>query len=201
MRTRTFRFAFPAAMLALFVAAGAAAQEGSAPLPADGATEGIAVHGHWTISVVRDGEVVERREFENALVSEGATHLSVLLAGNTTAGNWMILVSAPGTGALCVGETLDGFCQILEDDAEVTVSTADDGSGGLQLVLEGSDTAARDGDITRVATLQATCASDTAAAACTFEGSRENFTATDLDPTIAVQNGDRIDVTVEISFN
>lgn len=200
MRTRTFRFAFPAALLALFVATGATAQEADAAPTADAPTEGIGVHGHWTISVVRDGEVVDRREFENALVGDGRTHLAEMLAGNSSAGNWLILVIAPGAGGFCVGDTVDGSCTISEDDAEVAVSTADDGSGAFQLVLEGSDTAARDGDISTVSTFQAFCAPDTTPDACTFAGVRNQFTATNVAPTIPVQSGDQIDVMVEISF-
>jgi len=59
----------------------------------DASHQGITVHGHWVINV-RDaqGNVVQHRDFENALQPTGATALVELLLGSLTPGHLQILV-------------------------------------------------------------------------------------------------------------
>jgi hypothetical protein len=67
---------------------------------ANGAKDGIVVHGHWTIVVKNpDGSIAARQEFENALDPiEGADLLTGLLSGEySTAGFLIDLNSASGT--------------------------------------------------------------------------------------------------------
>src|SRR6266540_6947675 len=53
---------------------------GAASSDADGFGEGIQVHGDWVIEVRNaDGSVAERREFENALHSQGQQFLTNVL--------------------------------------------------------------------------------------------------------------------------
>lgn len=185
-------------LLAMLLAAGStAAQEPSAP-----GDEGIEVHGRWTITVVRDGEIVERREFENALVLGGRIHLARVLSRRFTPGPWTILVEADGTGTLCannefvLGEDTD--CAISEAEGETTVTDTPDGT----VLLEGTETVARDGNLTLVNTYQWNCLPQTATADCQPAGANYvQFTRKGLDTPIPVQNGDRIEVTVEISFS
>ncbi|MGC2530119.1 MAG: hypothetical protein WA639_20420, partial [Candidatus Acidiferrum sp.] len=93
------------------------AQNFSAKRPASrGPSEGIQVHGHWTIEVRNpDGKVVSHTEFENALspgfsfplppnngssvqLPGGSAFLSALMTGEAvmTPENWAILLEGPG---------------------------------------------------------------------------------------------------------
>jgi len=72
--------------------------------------EGIAVHGHWTITVRNaDGSIAQKRDFENSLnTSTGETGLLALLAGQSAVGDLAIGVAggpdvcATGAGDTCL---------------------------------------------------------------------------------------------------
>lgn len=184
--------------------ASASAQE--APGAAD---VGVAVHGAWTVTVVRDGRVVERRSFQNDLMPQGRALLSRLLSRRNAAGPWIILVEADGSGTLCadnefaIGEDTD--CAISESTQEASVRITGEGSGTAALVIEGTETVVRDADITLVGTWQWVCDAQSAASACQASTPDSQtlfqFTRKSLDTPITVLAGDRIEVTVEISFN
>src|SRR5580704_12645686 len=62
-----------------------------------GQTEGIKVHGHWTIEVRNpDGTLVDHREFENSLApangGNGAGLLAALLGRVVSAGSWSVVL-------------------------------------------------------------------------------------------------------------
>jgi len=73
-----------------------------------GQSEGIKVHGHWTIEIRNpDGKVITHREFENSLAPPnpnnqnlgGAALLASLLGRTLAGGSWSILLSdTPGDG-------------------------------------------------------------------------------------------------------
>src|SRR6266508_5833565 len=64
---------------------------GAASSDADGVGEGIQVHGDWVIEVRNtDGSLAERREFENALTSQGQILLAGSLAREFHPGVWGI---------------------------------------------------------------------------------------------------------------
>ncbi len=69
--------------------------------------EGVIVHGHWIIEVKNpDGTLIERREFDNALMSDGRELLVKLLARQTSLGGWIIrLMGAPTTGGAFMNES------------------------------------------------------------------------------------------------
>jgi hypothetical protein len=202
MRAHLIRFGLLAVLLALSAPAAAAAQEAGPPSP-DGMNEGVAVHGHWTITVLREGEVVERREFKNALTNGGQAHLALLLARTRSTGPWTVLVEADGSGSLCADNTFvlgdDTDCTISEASAELTASTTENAT----VILQGSETVQRDGNLQLVNTYQQWCAGDVAPTTCSPAGggNQNQFTRADLEPLIPVQNGDQIEVTVELSFN
>jgi hypothetical protein len=79
--------------------AGPAAPAGqSAP---KGQSEGIKVHGHWTIEVKNpDGTVASHREFENAISTVGPDILTGLLSGEYVTGGFYVVLYGPlcGTG-------------------------------------------------------------------------------------------------------
>ena len=105
-----------ASLMAMVSAAGIAAQApGIAPpsgaAPSGGASQGIKVHGHWTIEVRnQDGSLVSRSEFENALapdrgVGGGATLLAQILGSKQVPGTWGIRFHSNGVN------TVFGPCQ------------------------------------------------------------------------------------------
>lgn len=203
MRAHLIRFGFLAVLLASLAPGTAAAQEPAAPPSADGVDEGVAVHGHWTITVRRDGELVDRWEFENALANGGQRQFSELLTRQVTAGFWIILVQADGSGSLCANNDFvlgdDTDCAISEAAAELTVSATADHT----VLLVGSDTVQRDGNLEGVHTFQHRCLESVAPTDCqtSAPNTQGQITIATLNPVIPVQNGDQIDVTVELSFN
>lgn len=197
MQIRACRHGIIPLLALLLTSGGVAAQEPSAP-----GDEGIEVHGRWTITVVRDGVVVDRREFENALTVGGQTHLARVLSRRFTPGPWTILVEGDGTGSLCANNEFvngeDTDCAISEAEGEATVTEAPSGT----VRLEGTETVVRDGNLTLVNTYQWNCLAQTATVDCQPAGANfGQFTRKALDTPIPVQNGDRIEVTVEISFS
>lgn len=203
MTTRTIRTALLTAAFLILLPMVARAQQPAAVQPGEAATEGIAVHGQWTIEVVRDGKTILLREFGNDLMPSGEGQLINLLGRADTPGFWIVLLQADGTGSLCADNTLtvgtDTDCSIDEESGELalTLNTASD----REMLLEGSDTVIRDGNITSVATYQHTCASLTAPDACsTTSNSPRQFTATGVTP-VPVQNGDQVNVQVQLTFN
>lgn len=97
----------PAAVQAL---PGAAAEKPSAnPLAPKGHSEGIKVHGQWTIEVRNpDGKLVIHREFENEFTlgpGQGSTLLTDLLGRTLIAGAWDVgLVTNGGSGSMHMDE-------------------------------------------------------------------------------------------------
>ena len=72
-------------------------RDGTTPFARDsgGASEGIKVHGHWTIEIRDpDGSLVSHREFDNALDSNGSRAISIFLARVRTVGLWTISLSS-----------------------------------------------------------------------------------------------------------
>jgi hypothetical protein len=91
-----------------------------------GQSEGITVHGHWTIEVRNpDGTVVKHVEFENSLAggggSAGSNLLAGLLSGLYTPGPWVIVLYG---GACSMGPGGPGSqqCWIVSPNATAFVS-------------------------------------------------------------------------------
>ena len=85
-----------AAPVAARPAAKPAGEAEKAPTPSKPGSEGIKIHGHWVLVVKNpDGKVVERREFDNSLVTTfqgsgyitGDQIITALLSGNATLGD------------------------------------------------------------------------------------------------------------------
>jgi hypothetical protein len=85
------RAASVAAAVSLTFLTMAAAQE----KPAGGPSEGIKVHGHWTIEIRNpDGSLVSHSEFENALVPiQGPELLAGVLANQLNVSSWELFLS------------------------------------------------------------------------------------------------------------
>jgi hypothetical protein len=186
----------------------------------DGKHEGIKVHGHWTIDVRNpDGTVATHREFENALISNGALTLAALLSRSFSPGAWGILLNyAFQTPAPCADSGTGQPCIIVEPGAypvlpgnyfpTLTVTTGT-GAAASQVILTGTAIASGATSITNVVSDLYLCQSTNAPKTpCTFPNSANapgeqgnGFTGVSLASPIAVQPGQTIAVTVTLSFS
>jgi len=84
----------------------AAAEETETPSPNNAAHQGIKVHGHWVLTVKNpDGKLVERREFDNSLVTggkyvSGDQMLAAILTGDLTPGGFGVTLITGNTAGL-----------------------------------------------------------------------------------------------------
>ena len=136
-----------------------------------GHSEGIQVHGHWTIEVREpDSALVSRQEFDNDLQAGGAKRLSMVLGRRSSVGKWWITMSDIGVtarGACLLPDGSPVSCTIIEGPdlgvapsaffPNLTVQVPESGPNQDKLVLSGTVTAARDGYITRVQSNFRTC--------------------------------------------
>ena len=177
---------------------------------ASGSSEGLRVHGHWTIEVKNpDGTLVERRDFENALsIGGGDVHLVNVLARTRTAGTWTI-TAVGNTSQICEEPAgTPNVCWIMESTdptpsvGNVFKTLTTTVSGGT-LVLNGTVTAQRDGQITGVSTRDNHCSNSISPAACTGGNTAGSagITSTLLATPVSVLTGQQVQVRVVISFS
>ena len=174
-------------------------------------TEGIKVHGAWTIAVRSHGRTVAMRRFENSLTAQGGVVLAKLLAGIYSAGPWFVSLSGGpqpcaigGSGTACEIWTQNPPAQPNRfTTLVVTLPTP-----GV-IHLQGTATAGQDGSIDQVSTQLLPCQgpvdqrTNTAPANCDyglsfFPGS---FTSHAVSPGIPVTSGQQVLVKVDISFS
>ncbi len=197
-------------------------QEGGAglvPSSASGAPQsapqgGVKVHGHWTIEIRDpDGTVVTRREFDNALVSNGG--LPALLARQATIGLWTVTISglpfpcgpAEDPGGPCIiiegSSTAPAQPNILFKTLTVVAPTGSQPNAG-RLVLSGAAIAFRSTRINTVATGNARCPA-TRPPASNCEAQTLNlvtsFTQGPVNPPVEALKDQQIQVTVVLSFS
>ena len=184
--------------------------------PAKGESEGIKVHGHWTIEIKNpDGKLVTHREFENSLVNSpiwgnGAGLLAGILDRSATIGPWQITLADPTQTnfvwvyepnsqayAGCAAEALQqqqqyGFFDACSNNLSVTGAQYGTNSGftGSTLTLTGSGVVPQGypATIGFVATSNWVCPPSQAPSACATGGGGigAGFTTRTLDG----QNGD-----------
>jgi len=157
--------------------------------------EGVKVHGHWTIDVKNpDGSHASHHEFENALVSGGGAALSSILTHSTTQLlGWGIGLTGTVTAKdfLTVAEpaVASYFASTLvSGNLTVAASTTQPA-----LVLQGSVQAPSSFNIAVVKTAMVMLGP--------LGVSISSFTEYVQTPSIAVQAGQIIQVTVVISFS
>jgi hypothetical protein len=104
--------------------------------------DGIKIHGHWVLEVKNpDGKLVDRREFENSLVTyaagafpTGDQILAALLSGNATAGDPAIVfisnASAGGPADSCPGAVGASCNYFYTNSASVFSSSSTNGQTG-----------------------------------------------------------------------
>jgi hypothetical protein len=153
--------AFATLALGAFDSDAAKEQDASAVTSeADGAGEGIKVHGDWVIEVRNaDGSVAERQEFQNALTSGGSQFLDLTLARNASVGEWAVAlieiegVSSPCESIACfiteVGGTHNWGTNPQATFPTLQLSTSDPGQAN-QFILQGNFVATNDRDINEV---------------------------------------------------
>jgi len=81
--------------------------------PATGISQGVKMHGHWTIDIKNpDGTLAQHHEFENSIQYDGQNYLVGLLSGYASAGAMGIYFTAQSGGtAPCAAEY--NFCAIV----------------------------------------------------------------------------------------
>jgi hypothetical protein len=161
--------------------------------PTGGPSEGIKVHGHWTIDVLNpDGSVASHQEFANSLLNGGRSFLAQLLGRSTTVPYWII-----DSGLTCAIPTqpqLGGPCYIVEPGQpsnfvrtfrNLTLTVTGD-----TLELAGSLTAENSGVISNVSVLIGEVFSPTP------------FSGKDLSPNVvSVAAGQIVQIKVVYSFS
>jgi len=182
---------------------------------AGGPHEGIKVHGHWSIEVRNpDGSVVTHREFENSLTPSGPLGLARILSGTMSMGSWQIALSGADADMPCVdvagGEAScnivsstysPGGSRLPEYFGTLTVTEVE---GSLnQVVLNGTATAGKQGDVSHVSTYILLCANTVAPSNCAVGAGLGQYplTFTNVQSPINVATGQIIAVTVTISFS
>lgn len=189
MRTRLI------AALAVFVLLIGAGCSAGQPQGA-GPTEGIQVHGDWTIDIYDpDGSLVDQRTFSNALETGGAHYLARLLLGEATmSGLWTIRL---GEG-VCPS-AFGGQCSIDFIEAEPMPNAADPALL-IGVRLAGTVAAEVDGTISTVLTNAGVCGGNQAPDDCPIAEASLDVTRTALSSPIDIAAGQVASVEVEITF-
>ena len=186
------RFMGAIALMALAVAScGGGASEAAGP------SEGIQVHGDWTIDIYNaDGTLEEHMEFSNALLPSGAAELVYLLsASHTSAPAWQIVLHNPPLAATtdpCGTLATPVPCVVNGSSGLSTLYLPDEG----RIHLDGSFTADIDGHLRMVKTMINVCSPG-----CGYVDFTE--TAAPLTSDGAVQTvdaGQTVQIQVDISF-
>lgn len=163
--------------------------------------EGIEVHGEWIIEVYDGAQLVERREFANALTPTGATRISRILASLESAGEWWVGVRV----GICeyfevqhYGSCYEGLDWSADD---VNVPDSGDNAGKLVITKSLVPVAGETGafDLEGVATALGFCDNTTDPGSCTT-GTNTRLTEKTLATPITVEPGQTVNITVIISF-
>lgn len=174
----------------------------------DAEQEGVRVHGAWTITVRNpDGSLDTRRTSENSF--ENPQALSNFLARDRTVGYWWIEAES-GSNSENPCETSDGTpskCRITEASSTnanwifpgLDVSAPDSGDNANSVVVQGSFTAQRDGQVAFVSTFVGDCDPSTAPSSCN-NTSASPFTSKFFNSPVSVTSGQQVNVSVVISF-
>jgi hypothetical protein len=177
--------------------------------PSGAPQEGIKVHGHWTIEVRNpDGTMVERREFDNALfLPTGSMGLArVLGRADSVKGWWIVLFADQTVNSPFLhpgGVIVEATNEVPDPDyfKNLTLDLPTSGANANKLVLSGTATADRNGNIQDVRTAFDTEALPSAAPPYMYPGNTRNFTRTVLGNPVNLIAGQQVIVTVVISFS
>ena len=189
-------------------------QAGAGAVTGSEASEGIAVHGRWTIEVRDpDGGLVERREFDNALTIAGAAALAKTIGGLRVPAEWRVTLSRLSTGgnspcggapAECIAVTSTMLLTGPNIFETLSVSVPNSGPNADKLVLSGSVTALVDGVIDTVGSNILFCGPVRPPGTACGSGDGLGFstiTQASVSPAVSVVAGQQILVTVVITFS
>lgn len=199
---RTSARSFAALVLGFTLAAAPVVAADTAPAPGN-PQEGIQVHGHWVIEVRDpDGQLAGRREFHNALVTEGAQAVGRALTGSAT-GPWGVAFAGspnPCPNGCVIWEPR--LPTVANPSISRNLTVARSQATGT-LTLRGNHTVPQDGSVSLVQTLFVQCLPSVAATACLVGNPPNrlaNFTSATLATPIAVVTGQQVLLTVTITF-
>lgn len=174
----------------------------SAPDESDTTSEGIQVHGHWTIEVRDpDGSVDERIEFDNALEADGARVLAELLGGERTVWNENYFGDDNTPWLIAFPESCEyGQFESATSAGDFIAGSTDHAVSNGSLTIQASGTlmnsvAQARGD-THITAVRTVIASLNEVAQLSHRG----FTCKEIAP-IPVESDQSVYVTVEISFS
>jgi hypothetical protein len=180
--------------------------------PAGAPSEGVQVHGHWTIDVRNpDGSLVNHQEFENSLDSTGNITLAKVLSGNMTAGPWRIwLVTNPF--AFRVENDQPAQVGMIEEPCPASTSPTwlnhfynltKKGWADGSITLNGSAIAQADGNITAVATRLDLCPNSVPPSLCNCTQTSMEYGAFTLASVALTPllEGQQVSVEVTLSFH
>jgi len=211
-------------LAAFLCTCGLALTAGTATLRAQGPgapTEGIKVHGHWTIDLRNpDGALASHNEFENELyMSQGSGALAGILGRHLTVGEWVVTL-AGGNGVAEQFGPCTTYCAIVEPSSawatgdsktfkNLTVGVPMSTTDGLgietgTIELSGFVTATSATQIGLVRTLVGLCAANVLPSACGPNlgfGDYRFFTGKLLATPIVPSVGQIIQVKVVLSFS
>jgi hypothetical protein len=201
-----------ALLLVFVVIPGSSTGNESAAIATDGSpSEGIAVHGHWTVDVLNaDGSLAEHREFENSIVAGGQETFANILARLATVGRWTINIDS-STARPCHNDGSTYGCELYEvnyartpEYGFDTLTVTRTGMGVLaKLILSGTAVIPNTSNISIVNTYLDYCDPNISAAECASTANKWGrfvITMATVSPPIAVQAGQQVQVTVAISF-
>ena len=189
------------ALLALVLGGQPPARAASDTPRPGGPSEGIKVHGHWTIDILNpDGSLVSHHEFENAFANHlgASTFMNGVLARTKRVGHWQV-----GLGGSPACYANGAPCWIVEpgtpyEGGVLSVATPATGPNAGKFVLSGSTTAPR---ATQIDIVQTTTDDCPAAVGSTCTAGSFGFTQKSLTTPIDLAEGQIIQVTVVISFS
>jgi hypothetical protein len=197
-----------ATMMGALVIAVSTAQLSAQTTPKGGPSDGIKVHGHWTLEITNpDGTPAGRYEFENALANHlgAGKALAELLAGVAAGGHFSIGLYTtdlnacnPNNAPCSITELADSTR--LGNSRDLVKSVPTTGPNAGKLVLAGSIRIPTNTTIASVQTNLATCAGSVAPSSC-VSNFAVGFTQKDLSPALTIQPNQLVDVTVVISFS
>lgn len=169
------------------------------------ASQGLKVHGWWTIKVLDHGRVVINRQFENSLVTNavngngGDTALALLLGREDTAGPWKLDTADPNGALIFVLSSASN----APENGPLNID-ADNLEPG-HVILSGQYTPSTTVTIAAVNTFLFLCGNSTAPANCTSTAlaNQTNFTSAALVPAnqVTVNGGQVVQIKVDFSFS
>lgn len=179
-----------------------------------GPSEGIEVHGDWTIDIYNEDGTLDRHvEFSNDLGPESGLLIGSILTQAETPGLWSIVLRTEPGSEICQsapqGQLTPAPCVVLEPEDllqpgpsrffTLDVGLAKSGS----IALAGNVEASLDGAISSVETNLGYCSRSVVAAECQVSTkgglTASTMTATSIEP-VPVLAGQVVQVQVDISF-